>query len=507
MTATDVSGGTPRATLRRKLDEYGFFALAFGSMIGVGWVTALGSWLTQAGPVGAMVAFTVGGLVMLAIGLCYAEVTPMLPVAGGEVAYAYKAFGTSKAFLVGWFLAFGYISVSAFEAISVGRVLSFMFPAIDMGLLYRIDGDPVYLSHLILAFAFTGLITWINYVGVERAAAFQKWLIAGFIAITLVFIGVALAAGSLANLRPLFGASRDIPAAAGILAVFVTVPFWFVGFDTIPQGAEEANVTVPARRLGTLILGSIVAASLFYVVLVLAVSMTGPWQRIVDADLPTARAFEYAFASPLLVYLVLTAALIGLLTSWNGFFLAGSRVLFSLGRGRIIWDRLGTSHERYGTPHVAVLFVGIVTVTTPMLGRDALLAFVNVGSFCIGVAFLGVALTVIRLRKRFPEYPRPYRLPGGSAIPSVAVGGAVFILAVMIVPGSPAALSWPREALILAGVTIMGAGFWTAAGAKRRRVTESERAFLILEGHAPTQNSETATARDQSQRAAANAAE
>lgn len=59
-------------------------------MIGVGWITALGGWFEQAGPVGAIVAFVAGGTLMLVIGLCYAEVTPMLPVSGGEVAYAYK---------------------------------------------------------------------------------------------------------------------------------------------------------------------------------------------------------------------------------------------------------------------------------------------------------------------------------------------------------------------------------------------------------------------------------
>ncbi|MCB1022373.1 MAG: amino acid permease, partial [Acidobacteria bacterium] len=74
-------------------------------MIGVGWVTALGSWLTQAGPGGAILAFAAGGAVMLLIGLCYAELTAMLPVAGGEVAYAFAAHGAGRAFVVGWFLA------------------------------------------------------------------------------------------------------------------------------------------------------------------------------------------------------------------------------------------------------------------------------------------------------------------------------------------------------------------------------------------------------------------
>ncbi len=101
-----------RPELSKSVGKLGFFCLAFGSMIGVGWVTALGSWLRNAGPMGAVIAFALGGLLMILIGLCYAEVTPMLPLAGGEVAYAYKGFGMVESFVVGWFLAFGYLSVS-----------------------------------------------------------------------------------------------------------------------------------------------------------------------------------------------------------------------------------------------------------------------------------------------------------------------------------------------------------------------------------------------------------
>ncbi len=473
-----------RPGLSKQLGLFGFFALAFGSMIGVGWVTALGSWLENAGPGGAMVAFAAGGLLMLAIGLCYAEVTPMLPVAGGEVAYAYKAYGTGKSFLVGWFLAFGYISVSAFEAISVGRVLSFMAPDIDRWLLYRVGGDPVYLTHLLLAVGFTALITALNYFGVAKAAAFQKWLIVGFLVVTALFVGAGLLGGSLSNAQPLFAATTAVGIGPGILAVFVTVPFWFVGFDTIPQGAEEAEASVQPRKLGVLIIAAIVSATAFYVVLILSVAVTGPWQSIVAADLPTARAFAYAFRTPLWTNLVLLAAVIGLLTSWNGFFLAGSRVLFSLGRGQIIPAGLGETHPRYGTPHRAVLLAGVVTILAPLLGRDALIAFVDVGSFCIGVAFLGVSLSVIQLRKRFPHTPRPYRIPGGPVIPALAVLGSLFILAVMLIPGSPAALRWPLEVVILGSFAALGVLFWIAGKRHRARVPEQERAYLILEQYA-----------------------
>jgi APA family basic amino acid/polyamine antiporter len=82
----------------------GFFSLAFGSMIGVGWVTGIGSWFVSAGPLGAVIAFGLAAIFMSLIGLCYAEVTSAIPVASGEVAYAYKAFGVSKSFMIGWCL-------------------------------------------------------------------------------------------------------------------------------------------------------------------------------------------------------------------------------------------------------------------------------------------------------------------------------------------------------------------------------------------------------------------
>ena len=456
-------------------------------MIGVGWVTALGGWFTQAGPLGAIIAFGIGGVMMLCIGLCYAETTPMLPVAGGEVAYSYLAFGTFKSFVVGWFLAFGYIAISGFEAISIGKVLGYLFPDSNWWPLYEVAGDVVYGSHLLLGAVFTALITWLHYRGIETAARVQRWLVLGFVAITFIFIGSGLFGGSWENFSPAFSSSGTEgigPILSGILLVLVTVPFWFVGFDTIPQGAEEADSTMAPRRFARLIVGSIIAATLFYIVLIVSVGRIVPWETIVNTDLPAARAFESAFSSRTMVNLVLVAALLGLFTSWNGFFLAGSRVLFSLGRGRMISAAFGEAHPRHGTPHRAVLLTGLLTLMSPFLGRQALLSFVNAGSFCIGIAFLGVALSVLRLRRTHPQLHRPYRIPGGATVPLVAAASALLLLLVMVWPGSPAALSWPREVIILSVLTLLGTGFWLGGTRSRGLVSEHQRTFLILEHHA-----------------------
>ena len=297
MTDGDRNEAASRPELRGAIGGFGFFALAFGTMIGVGWITALGSWFVQAGPVGAMLAFVAGGALMLVIGLCYAEVTPMLPVAGGEVAYAYKAHGTPQAFVIGWALAFGYLSVSAFEAVSVGLVLSFLFPrdrhhaAVRGGGLDRVclppgPGPGIHgRDHRDQLPRSCGRVQ-----GSGRAHRAVSGL-----------CGAVHQRGDHGWRRGEPGAPlrRLILGSGGLwresLAVFVTVPFWFVGFDTIPQAAEERRRGSPLGRLGLYVVLAIVGSTAFYIAVILGAGMAGPWRDIVDADLPTAEAFAAAF--------------------------------------------------------------------------------------------------------------------------------------------------------------------------------------------------------------------
>ena len=473
--------GVNRASLKKEISRIGFFCLAFGAMIGVGWVTTMGPWLATAGPLGASIAFAIGGTLIAFIGLCYAEVTAMLPVSGGEVAYAYKAYGTFQSFLVGWFLAFGYLSVSAFEAISVGKITSYLLPTIDRWPLYTINDDHIYGSHLLMALAFVSLITWINYVGVQSAIRFQVYLTIAFITIVAGVVAAGLAMGSLSNLQPYFFSSSGGGVWQGILAVFATVPFWLVGFDTIPQGAEEAKASVSQKTIGKLIVISIVAAVAFYILLIISTSMTGNWQQLLGSELLTAQAFELAFGSPVVANGILIAILIGLLTSWNGFFLAASRVLFAMGRGRIITPSLGKTHAAYQTPYQAVLFSGIITLAASLLGRGAMIAFVNVGSFCIAAAFLGVSFSYITLRKKFPGQRRPYKTPGGIAMGYISILGSALVLVAITFPGSPAALQWPLEWLILSVLSLLGLALWRLSKKSRATTTREERDYLILE--------------------------
>ncbi len=152
-------------TLEKELKLRNFFTLSLGTIIGVGWITVLGTWLREAGSLGTVFAFMGGGFFMALIGLCYAEVAAMYPVSGGEVAYAYEIFGLRTSFASGWFLALSYIATVGFEVVSVGWILSALAPGIEGPVLYRVLGDDVHLGSLVLGLGVMALITRINYRG------------------------------------------------------------------------------------------------------------------------------------------------------------------------------------------------------------------------------------------------------------------------------------------------------------------------------------------------------
>ncbi len=472
-------------TLRKEISVSQFFTLAFGAIIGVGWVVVLGEWLNQAGPLGAILAFVGGGLVMMLVGLCYAEMASLLPVSGGEVVYAYELYGVKTCFATGWFLALAYISVTAFEAVSVGWIASVLVPGIQGVSLYTSRGESVHLGGLLLGLGGMALLSWLNYRGARSAAIFQDVLTYGLIILSVVFISAGIMWGQAANLEPLFQRGGAGPAWRGILAVLVTAPFWYAGFNVIPQVMEERAPTTSLRLAGQMILLAIGIAALFYSLVILACSMTMPWEKLLALELPAAGAFEAAFGSTALAKAVLGAALLGLVTTWNTVFISASRVLFALGRARIISAALARVHPDFGSPTRAVLLVGGVASGGLFLGRSAIIPIINVAGTCLAFAFFLTCLGVIKMRRTRPNQPRPYRVPGGTATACVAAAGALFMVCFSLYqPYLNARGTFPLEWILLLGWAIVGALFWALAHKIRDTVSESERRELILRGAA-----------------------
>src|SRR5207237_8214722 len=139
--------------LARKLRLRDYFALAFGTMIGVGWLVLMEDWLGRGGPFGAMLAFAIGGLLLLPIGYVYGEWVKRLPDAAGEAAYTAHVFSPIVSYFTGWIMLLAYFIVCPWEAVAIGKIAAYVFPSLNSLELYSVAGQPVFLPRLVLGIA------------------------------------------------------------------------------------------------------------------------------------------------------------------------------------------------------------------------------------------------------------------------------------------------------------------------------------------------------------------
>lgn len=368
-----------------------YFTLAFGSIVGVGWLVVINDWLSRGGPGGAMLAYLVGGVALVPVALVYGRLAERLPEAGSEVAYTAAVFPEVFSFGAGWIVTLSYLVVCPYEAVAFGELAAYLFPQLNTVELYRVGTHPVFMPRLVLGLALTAVITIVNCVGMRQSALLQNWTTYGLLAVFVVFTTFGLWRGDVANLEPLFA----LPAnpLGSVVAVLPIVPYFLMGFETIPKCAEEAVSDFDRRCFVRIMLLALGVATFFYVTVIAVVAMLVPWQELAKLEFATSIAFERAFGWPWLVQLIVAGALLSLLKVFNGNFLSATRLCYALARRGLVPQRLGAVHHRWQTPTAAVLLVGFLTAAASFFGHAALSFLVDLGSL-IALGWLATSLAL-----------------------------------------------------------------------------------------------------------------
>ncbi len=443
---------------KKDLKKMDIWALALGAIIGWGCFVMPGTtFLPKAGP-SAIIGLLLGGVVMSIISVSYGYCIKKYPLSGGEFVYADASFGKVHAFACGWMLVLGYWSLIPLNSTAIGLITRYLIPGIfQFGPLWNIAGWQCYLGEILLSSAFIVVLGIMNIRGVKSAGWFQTTvavLLAGSVAFAL--IGVLLTRPDFGNLQPMFaeikdGAVSQKGAVACIIAVACYAPYCFVGFDCIPQAAEEYSFSHKAAIW--LMIGAIMVGACIYAAVVFITAVVQPWgpMMLSNPDWATGEMVRGSIGY-IGLFFIGVAMLCAVLSGMNAFYLAASRLMFSMSYADALPPFFGELHPKYGTPDKATYFLMFISLVCPWLGRNVLVWIVDMT--CVGAAcgFTYTCATATMMAKK-------EGLTGQMYISALGTVLSAFFIILSFIPGSPGFLSVPSFIILFIWIAL-GIIFW-----------------------------------------------
>ena len=178
-----------RTTLKRTLKPHWVWAVAMGSSIGWGAFVQPVNWMSIAGPLGTVIGFSIGSLLMMVIAVSYGFLIRTFPVSGGEFSYTYYSLGRTHAFISGWFLTLGYACIVALNASALALMFKYVFPQLLENLfMYQIAGWDVYFVEVIIATVALVIFGYLNIKGTSFSGRLQFIFCVVMIAAVLAFL-------------------------------------------------------------------------------------------------------------------------------------------------------------------------------------------------------------------------------------------------------------------------------------------------------------------------------
>ncbi len=451
-------------------------ALALGCIIGFGCFVLPGDFLEMAGPMGAVLGVSIGGIAMLVIAANYGRMIAEIPVAGGAFAYAYHTAGRYHAYICGWMLTLGYLSIVPLNAMALAVLARFIAPDVfARGYLYSIAGFEVFAGEIALATAAIVVVGLFQLRGVREVGGVQ-------LATTLLLVGAVLVIAlgavtydgwTVSNLIPAYAPERS--AAGSVLAILALSPWLYVGFDTLPQSAEEFAFTPSCGR--RLMAVAILAGAAMYATVILATAAVIPWRELLATE--TVWATGHAVTSSLGdagLTILIVAVCMAILTGINGFYLAGSRLLFSMGRAGMLPSWFAAVHPERRVPYNAILFVGGSSLIAPWIGRQVILWIVDVSALGTAVAYMYTCVAAYGLAR---VERRPWTVFRHRILPGLGVALSAGFVLLLTVPGMPAFMDSPSW-IALAVWLLLGAWLFRNAPTRVGAVSGEVLDALIL---------------------------
>jgi amino acid transporter len=436
--------------LRKSLGFPALIAMGMGGVVGTSWIYTNGLFFAKYGAGGEIFGFIIGIALAAFVALAYAELAALLPRAGGEVIYGYLAFNRGTGFIAGWLLIGAFTSSLGFYVAVAGELLTKVWPELHSIPIYSIAHSTVYLPEIAVGIILILIVFGINVWGMNLGAQVQILLLVSMLVIGLVLAFTGFAHGHASNFWPPYSPQKG--AVLPTLRFVLPAMSYLTGFSLVAILAEDANL--PPRRIGTVVVLTVILAGSFYTFVLLGSAWLIPWTQTATLAKGTIDAFRIA-GFPVLSWGAYVIAILGLLTSLVALFIATSRIILALARAGLFPRMFARTNEQFGTPTNALIFTLVIGIGLGLLGHSALLWFIDTGGIYIGLAwFIGVT-SMYMMRRRYPHVERTYTVRR-SWLPIIGGVAAVLIIFMTLLPNTSMSLAWPYEYIILGVWLLLG---------------------------------------------------
>lgn len=441
-----------RVKLHKVMRPVDVWGLALGAIIGWGCFVLPGTaFLPKAGPGGTAAGMLIGALLIIIIAVSYGYLIRNFPLSGGEFIYTKEAIGKRNAFVCGWAMILAYWSLIPLNATALAMISRYLFPGvIQQGFLYEIAGWDVYAGEVILASAAIVIMALINIRGIKQAAWMQTAIALTLVGCILVVTFLVFCMSDWSNLAPAFPDGRRW--WKGVFSIVAMAPWAFIGFDCIPQSAEEYNFS--HRKSTFIMISAVLVAAVLYIA-VCAVTAVGaePWQQLLQARSTWPTGYVVRNTIGLAGIIVLGIAMCcAVVSGMNAFYISTSRLMYAMAKEGSLPKWFGYLSPKYGTPVKAILFTMTMSLFAPWFGREILLWIVDMTSVGAAIVFAYTTASSAIIARR--NGSRKYMIFG-----IIGCIFSLFFLSLLIIPGMPGYLSFQSRVVLLVWILI-GVAFY-----------------------------------------------
>ncbi|RYG02764.1 MAG: ethanolamine permease [Chitinophagaceae bacterium] len=396
-------------TLKRTLKPIHLWAIAVGLVISGEYFGWNYGWAV-AGTVGFLIATLLVTLMYVTFIFSFTELTTSIPHAGGAFAYAYRAMGPFAGFLAGYATLVEFLLATPAIAFALGSYLHFLYPAI-----------PVLSS----AIFFNIVFILLNISGIKESATFSVFITILAVGELLLFMGIIAPHFQMTNFL-----ANPMPAGWG--GVFAALPFaiWFyLAIEGVAMVAEE--VKDPSKNIPKGYISGIATLALLALgVMVLTGGITD-WRSLSNLDYPLPEAIAVVLGKgSSLTKVFASIGLFGLIASFHGTILAGSRQVFAMARSGYLPTKLAVVNHRFKTPHWSIIGGGVVSVIALVTGTTSQVIILSVLGAV--VMYIMSMISLFILRSKEPKLERPFRSPFYPVFPAIALIISVICLVAII---------------------------------------------------------------------------